>query len=163
MLILVDAMGGDNAPHSNVIGSINAIKRSEGFDIGIIGDSVIIKKILDDNKFNSPRIKIYHASEVITPNDDPIKAIRSKKDSSIVIGMRMLKEKSGDVFISSGDTGALLVGGKLIIKSIEGVDRPALPAMLPSKKGYVLLLDAGSIHNGTLRIYFNLLRWGLFI
>lgn len=144
LLILVDAMGGDNAPHSNVLGSINALKRSEGFDIGLIGDSEIIKRIIEDNKFTSSRLKIYHASEVIVGEDEPIKAIRSKKNSSIVIGMRMLKEKSGDVFISSGDTGALLVGGKLIIKSIDGVDRPALPAMLPTKKGHVLLLDAGS-------------------
>lgn len=144
MLILVDAMGGDNAPYSNVIGSINAIKRCTGFEIGLIGNSEIIKQIVEDNKFSTSRIKIFHASEVIANEDEPIKAIRSKKNSSIVIGMRMLKEKTGDIFISSGDTGALLVGGKLIVKSIDGVDRPALPAMLPTKTGHVLLLDAGS-------------------
>ena len=144
MRILVDAMGGDNAPGSNVLGCINAIRKSEKLNISLIGDENIIKDILNKENFSNPRLSIVHASEVITCDEEPIKAIRNKKDSSIVVGLKMLKENKGDAFLSAGDTGVLLGGGKLIVKSIKGIDRPALPTLLPTKAGgTVLLLDSG--------------------
>lgn len=145
MLILVDAMGGDNAPDSIVNGCIDSIKKSnEDYEIMLVGDSEKIKKIIKEKNFNSSRLKIQHASEVITNDDSPTKAIKNKKDSSMVVGLNLLKEKKGDVFISAGNTGALMVGGLRILGRIKGVDRPALAPVLPAKKGGVLLIDAGA-------------------
>lgn len=144
MLILVDAMGGDNAPEAVIYGCMEAIRQKDGYDILLIGNEERIKKVLNEKKFNNPRLKILHASEEITNEDTPTKAIRSKKDSSMVVGFRLLKEKKGDVFISAGNTGALLAGALLILGRIKGVDRPALAPVLPTKEGLVLLLDAGA-------------------
>jgi glycerol-3-phosphate acyltransferase PlsX len=143
MLILVDAMGGDNAPDAIVNGCIDAIIEKDGFDITLIGDQDRIKKILDDRKFTNSRLTIQHSLEVITGEDSPTKAIRSKKNSSMVIGFNLLKEKKGDLFLSAGNSGALMAGALFILGRIEGVDRPSLPAIIPSKTGKALLIDAG--------------------
>lgn len=141
--ILVDAMGGDNAPGAIVNGCIDAINEKTGFDILLIGDSTQIESILAERKFKSPRLQVVHTQEVITNDDVPTKAIKSKKDSSMVAGFNLLKEKKGDVFISAGNTGALLTGALLILGRIKGVDRPALGAVIPTVKGPALLIDAG--------------------
>jgi glycerol-3-phosphate acyltransferase PlsX len=141
--ILVDAMGGDNAPQAIVNGCIDAIKCCEGFDLILIGDNDQINKLLEEKKFRSPRLEVIHAKEVITMEDTPTHAIRSKKNSSMVVGFNMLKEKKGDVFVSAGNTGALLTGALLILGRLKGVDRPALGAMIPTKAGKCLLIDAG--------------------
>lgn len=143
MKILVDAMGGDNAPEAVVNGSIDAVKSNDGFDISLIGDSEQINKILEKRKFASPRIEVIHAKEVITNEDTPTRAIKSKKNSSMVVGFNMLKGKKGDVFLSAGNTGALLTGALFILGRLKGVDRPALAAMIPTKGGKCLLIDAG--------------------
>lgn len=143
MKILVDAMGGDNAPKAIVNGSIDAVKSREGFDIVLIGDSEQINKIMSKRKFNSSRIEVIHSKEVITNDDVPTRAIKSKKNSSMVVGFNMLKEKKGDVFLSAGNTGALLTGALFILGRLKGVDRPALGAMIPTKAGKCLLIDAG--------------------
>lgn len=143
MQILIDAMGGDKAPDEIVKGCIDAIKESDEFDLVLIGDSEKIKSILDENKCNSSRIRILHSDEVITNEDIPTKAIKTKKDSSMMIGLKMLKEKEGDVFISAGNTGALLTGALLVLGRMTGVDRPALAPVLPTKNGRTMLLDAG--------------------
>ncbi len=143
MRILVDAMGGDNAPEAIVNGSIDAIKTQEGFDIVLIGDLERINDILSERKFSSPRIQVIHAQEVITNEDLPTRAIKSKKNSSMVVGFKMLKEKSGDVFLSAGNSGALLTGALLLLGRLKGVDRPALGAVIPTKKGKCLIIDAG--------------------
>ncbi|AUS96454.1 phosphate--acyl-ACP acyltransferase [Clostridium thermosuccinogenes] len=142
--ILVDAMGGDNAPEAAVKGCIDAINEKDGFEIILIGDEAKIKSILESNKFSSDRLKIQHAQEVITMEDTPTRAIRTKKDSSMVVGFNMLKEKSGDVFLSAGNTGALMAGSLFILGRIKGVDRPALATILPTKKNGVLLIDSGA-------------------
>jgi len=141
--ILIDAMGGDNAPDAIVNGSIEALKSQEGFDISLIGDGEQIHKILKSRNFKSPRLEVIHAKEVITNEDTPTRAIRSKKNSSMVVGFNMLKEKKGDVFVSAGNTGALLTGALLILGRLKGVDRPALGAVIPTKTGKCLLIDAG--------------------
>ncbi len=143
MKILVDAMGGDNAPEAIVNGCIDAIKSCNGFDLTLIGDNDQINKLIDKRKFSSSRLEVIHAKEVITMEDTPTHAIRSKKNSSMVVGFNMLKEKKGDVFISAGNTGALLTGALLILGRLKGVDRPALGAMIPTKEGKCLLIDAG--------------------
>ena len=143
MKILIDAMGGDNAPDAIVNGSIDAVRAYEDLDLVLIGDADQINKILDRRKFSSPRITIIHSKEIITNDDIPTKAIKRKKNSSMVVGFNMLKEKQGDVFISAGNTGALLTGALLILGRLKGVDRPALGAMIPTKSGKCLLIDAG--------------------
>lgn len=143
MNILVDAMGGDNAPRAIVEGCIKAVDEQEGFDILLIGDEKEIDKILKDNKFNSSRIGIYHTDEVITNDDIPTKAIKTKKNSSMVVGLNLLKEDKGDVFISAGNSGALMTGVTFILGRLEGIDRPALAPVIPTKVGGALLIDAG--------------------
>ncbi len=159
MRILVDAMGGDNAPHAIVNGSIDAVKIQDGFDISLIGDSDQINKILEKRRFNSLRIQVIHSKEVITNEDIPTRAIRSKKNSSMVVGFNLLKEKKGDVFLSAGNTGALLTGALFILGRLKGVDRPALGAMIPTKGGKCLLIDAGL--NSTCKPV-NYVQFGIF-
>lgn len=143
MKILVDAMGGDSAPDSVVKGCIDAVNEIDGFEILLLGDKNKIIEILDKHDFNKNRIKIHETSEVITVDDIPTKAIKSKKDSSMVVGFRMLKEKKGDIFVSCGNSGALMTGALLILGRIKGVDRPSLAAMIPTKTGNGLIIDAG--------------------
>lgn len=143
MNILVDAMGGDNAPEAIVNGCVEAVNQEDGFDIVLIGDKSKIEGILGDKNLSNPRLKIHHASEVIGAEDSPTKAIKSKKDSSMVVGFNLLKEKKGDIFISCGNSGALMTGALLILGRVKGVDRPAFPAIVPTKTGKCMIIDAG--------------------
>ncbi|MDQ2085255.1 phosphate acyltransferase PlsX [Herbivorax sp. ANBcel31] len=143
MIILVDAMGGDSAPDSVVNGCIDAVNEVDGFEILLLGDKNKITEILDKRNFNGNRIKIRETSEVITVEDVPTRAIKTKKDSSMVVGFKMLKEKKGDIFVSCGNSGALMAGALLILGRTKGVDRPSLAAMIPTKKGKGLIIDAG--------------------
>ena len=143
MNIIVDAMGGDNAPDAIVNGCVDAILEQEGFDILLVGDSERINEILKDRGFTDQRLKITHAPEIITNDDTPTRAIKNKKNSSMVVGFNFLKENKGDVFLSAGNSGALLTGALLLVGRLKGVDRPALGAIIPTKKGKALLIDAG--------------------
>jgi phosphate acyltransferase len=158
LLILVDAMGGDNAPEAVVNGCIEALNEREGFEILLIGDSSRIESILSDKKYKNSRLSIHHTSEIVTNEDSPSKAIKSKKDSSMVVGFKMLKEKKGDVFISAGNTGALMAGSLLILGRIKGVDRPSLAPIIPNKKGFTLVVDGGANTNCK---PVNLLQFGI--
>lgn len=143
MKIAIDVMGGDNAPLEIVKGAIEAIKEYN-IDIFLVGPEETIRKILLDENFSSEKINIVNASEVISGEDSPTAAIRTKKDSSMVKGMNMLKDKTVDAFVSAGNTGALLAGGLFIIGRIKGIDRPALAPIIPGKNGPVMLIDAGA-------------------
>lgn len=152
MIILLDAMGGDNAPDANIKGAVNAVKdiKAEVLLIGnkeIIGNRVKELYGKDDIKQISERLSIYHTSETIEMEDTPTVAIKHKKDSSMVVGFNLLKEGKGDVFISAGNSGALLTGATLLVGRIKGIDRPALAGILPSYKSRLLLIDAGSNTN----------------
>lgn len=143
MNIIVDAMGGDKAPQAIIQGCIEAVNMKEGFSITLVGNKDVIESYLATMKFDAARINIVNASEVITGEDKPTKAIRGKKDSSMVVGLKLLKEKNGDAFISAGNTGALMTGALLLVGRIKGIDRPSLPALVPGKNGMVLIIDAG--------------------
>lgn len=143
MRILVDAMGGDKAPGEIVDGCVEAVNKSEGFEILLLGDGNAVEDVLRGKKFDAGRISIRHTSEIITGNDIPTRAVKTKRDSSIVVGFKMLKEKQGDVFISAGSTGAILSGALLILGRIKGVNRPALAPIIPTKTGGCMLIDAG--------------------
>lgn len=151
MRIIIDAMGGDKAPGELVKGVILALKEFEA-DITLVGDKTKIEELLAKEIYDKNRIEIVHATEVITYNESPTLAIRRKKDSSMVVGMKMVKEGRGDAFISAGSTGALLAGGLFIVGRIEGIDRPGLAPILPGKNGPFMLLDVGAnaeckVHN----------------
>ena len=146
MRILLDGMGGDNAPKAVCEGAVMAAKEFD-HEIIIIGDTDKINEALKDaaGRHIPENISVCHASEVITNNEAPALAIRRKKDSSIVIGMNMLKHGEGDIFISAGSTGALLAGGLLLIGRIKGIDRPAICTIYPILgKEASLLCDAGA-------------------
>lgn len=151
MKIILDAMGGDNAPDANIKGAINAINKIKG-DIILVGKEEIIrekiKKIYKKNLEEiSDRITIHNATETIEMEDIPTMAIKHKKESSMVVGFNMLKSCEGDVFISAGNSGALLAGATLLVGRIKGIDRPALAGILPAYKSQLLLIDSGSNTN----------------
>ena len=151
MIILLDAMGGDNAPDANIKGAIKAIDQIQA-EVWLIGKEDVIKSKLKEfygktAEEISPRLKIYNASETIEMEDTPTVAIKHKKDSSMVVGFNLLKEGKGDVFISAGNSGALLTGATLLVGRIKGVDRPALAGILPSYHGRLVLMDCGSNTN----------------
>jgi len=158
LLILVDAMGGDNAPHEIVYGCMDAINENSGFDILLVGDKDKINSILKEKNFSSDRLDIYHTTEAITNEDSPVKAIKRKKDSSIVVSLEMIKDRKADVFLSAGNTGALMAGSKIILGMLDGVDRPALMSFLPTSKGLAVIVDAGA---NTMCKPINLLQFGV--
>lgn len=143
MRILVDAMGGDNAPQAIAEGCLFALEERKDFSITLIGERRKIEDVLIDKTYDPDRLTIKHASEVITNNEVPTKAIKKKPDSSVVVGFNMLKEKEGDVFISAGSSGALLAGSVFILRRIRGIIRPALGSIIPTKRGRIILLDSG--------------------
>ena len=152
MVILVDAMGGDNAPDAVIKGAVKAINeiKSQVILIGnkdIINDKV--KEFYGKEKIEdiSDRFSIYNTTEIITMEDKPTDAIKHKKNSSMVVGFNMLKEGKGDVFISAGNSGALLTGATLLVGRIKGIDRPAMAPMLPAYKSRLMLIDAGANTN----------------
>ena len=152
MVIILDAMGGDNAPDATIKGAIKAIKEIES-DILLVGKEEVINSRVKElyGKENiseiSERIKIHNATETIEMEDTPTNAIKHKKDSSMVVGFNLLKEGKGDVFVSAGNSGALLAGATLLVGRIKGIDRPAIAPMLPSYRKGVMLIDAGANTN----------------
>ncbi|MGN0736045.1 MAG: phosphate acyltransferase PlsX [Anaerovoracaceae bacterium] len=144
MRIILDGMGGDNAPYAVVEGAVLASKEIE-HEIVIIGQEELINQELKKYKYNHDKITVADAREVITNDEAPVRAVRSKKDSSIVKGINMVKNGDGDIFISAGSTGALLSGGLFILGRIQGIDRPALASIYPVVGGEAdLLIDAGA-------------------
>lgn len=152
MVILLDAMGGDNAPDATIKGAVKAINQIEA-DIVLIGNEQIINQKVKElyGKDNiseiSSKLTIHHTTETIEMEDIPTQAIKHKKDSSMVVGFNMLKEGKGDAFISAGNSGALLTGATLLVGRIKGVDRPALAGILPAYKSRLVLMDCGANTN----------------
>ncbi len=142
-IIAVDAMGGDNAPAEIVKGAVNASKEIS-YQIALVGKEDVIKEELAKYKYDEEKIVVVNASEVIENCDQPTVAIKKKKDSSMVVGMNMVKKGEAAAFVSAGNTGALLTGATVIVGRIKGVERPALGTMLPTETGYTLLIDAGA-------------------
>ena len=144
MRIVIDGMGGDNAPKSNVEGVVNAIKEYN-VDLIITGDKDILEKEFSKYEFDRSKLEIVHTTEIIENEDKPVKAIRSKKDSSMVVALRLVKEGKADAIISAGNTGALLAGGLFVVGRIKGIDRPCLCPALPNvHRGMTLIADGGA-------------------
>ena len=142
MTVALDAMGGDYSPQ-NPVKSAAEMSR-EGIDIVLVGDESVIKNELDNLNFNAKKIEIVHAPEVVEMGENPLMALKNKKKSSIRVAYDL--HKSGDVHsvVSAGNSGAMLAIGKFVLKTVKGVDRPCISALLPSLKDKVLLLDAGA-------------------
>ena len=151
MVILLDAMGGDNAPDATIKGAVDAINQIKAKLILIGNEDIIKAKIKEfynkDISEISDRLEIKNTTEIIEMEDIPTQAIKHKKDSSMVVGFNMLKSGEGDVFISAGNSGALLTGATLLVGRIKGVDRPALAGILPAYKSRLVLMDCGSNTN----------------
>ena len=152
MRILLDAMGGDNAPDANIKGAVKAINQIKAEVVLIGNEEVINSKIKEfygknNVKEISDRLSIKHTTETIEMEDIPTQAIKHKKDSSMVVGFNMLKNGEGDVFISAGNSGALLTGATLLVGRIKGIDRPAMAGILPAYKSRLLLIDSGANTN----------------
>lgn len=144
MKVLLDAMGGDHAPLSNIEGAIAAVSEWD-VEVVLLGDEEVIlthlKKMGEDK---NPKITVLHCSQKISMDEKPVQAIRTKKDSSLVKGLGMLKNKEADAFVSAGSTGALLAGGLFLVGRIKGIDRPALTGVYPTVRGGSVLLDIGA-------------------
>ncbi|NDL66870.1 phosphate acyltransferase PlsX [Anaerotalea alkaliphila] len=142
--ISVDAMGGDNAPEAVVDGCVQAVLEDPDIRVVLCGDSESIQAALDRNTYPQEQVVVLHTTEVIEVDEPPVNAIRTKKDSSLVKGIRLVREKRTDAFVSAGSTGAILAGGTLILGRIKGIERPALGSFIPNSVGFTLLLDCGA-------------------
>ena len=143
MKIIIDAMGGDNAPREILQGASEAV-REYGVDIIAVGNSEKIAACVKEHAIDMTHIRVVNASEEISMHDEPTAAIRNKKDSSMVVALRMLAAGEGDCVVSAGSTGALLTGATLIVKRLKGVKRPAIATLVPAIEKPYLLLDSGA-------------------
>lgn len=145
MKIVIDAMGGDHAPASTVEGAIAAATEWADIQIVLVGDEAKLEPLLSQSGARPANLGVRHASEVIGSDDEPVKAVRRKKDSSMVVAGRMVKEKEADAMISAGNTGALMTAGLLVVGRMDGIERPALAPMIPTMDDVgVLALDLGA-------------------
>ena len=142
--IIVDMMGGDNAPLETVKGVGRAIKELDPeVNYILVGDQAEIERIARENEIVLERCDIVHTETVITMEDEPISVVRGKENSSMSLGLKLLKEGRGDAFVSTGNTGALFTGANLIVRKVKGVKRPAIASLLPLQPP-VLLADSGA-------------------
>ncbi len=142
--VAVDAMGGDNAPVEIVKGAVNAIAADQRVKVFLVGREPVIKEELKKYTYDTAHLEIIHAEEVIETGEPPVMAIRQKRESSIVKCMYMVKDGQCDALVSAGSTGAILVGGQVIVGRIKGIERPPLAPIVPNINGVSLLLDCGA-------------------
>ena len=142
--IAVDAMGGDNAPGCMIDGAADALKKSEEIELWLVGQRDVCERLLAEKGISDSRLHLVQASEVIATAESSTDAIRKKKDSSMVVGLKMLHSGEADCFVSCGNTGALLVGGQVLAGRLKGVRRSPLATLMPTVAGKSLLLDCGA-------------------
>jgi glycerol-3-phosphate acyltransferase PlsX len=142
--VVLDAMGGDNAPEAPVAGAVDAVKARSDIKVYLVGQESVIRGELGKYDYSGDQIEIVDAPEVIETAEPPVDAIRRKKQSSIVVGMNMLKQKEADAFVSAGNSGAVMVGGQTLVGRIKGIKRPPLAPLIPTETGVSLLIDCGA-------------------
>lgn len=144
MIIAVDAVGGDYYPESPVKGAIEASKENRDLNVILLGPEETVKREMDKYEHDSQRVHFKHTPQVIEMDEAPASAVKNKRNSSIVVGIGMLKAGEADAFVSAGNTGALLAASTFLLGKLEGVHRPAIAATYPTAKGFRLLMDAGA-------------------
>ncbi len=142
--VAVDAMGGDNAPAEIVKGAVEAVSLRSDIQVLLVGQEGAVRQHLEQHSYPKDQIQVVPASEVIETEEPPVNAIRRKKDSSIVVAMNLVKSGEADAVVSAGSSGAVLVGGQVIVGRIKGVERPPFGALIPTETGVSLLLDSGA-------------------
>lgn len=142
--VALDAMGGDNAPKEIVKGAIEAVQAEKKIKVYLVGKEDVIRQELSSYQYPAEQVEIVNATEVIETAEPPVNAIRKKKDSSIVKGLMLVKNGECDAFVSAGSSGAVLVGGQVIVGRAKGVERPPLAPLIPTEKGASLLIDCGA-------------------
>ena len=142
--VALDAMGGDNAPREIVKGAVDAVNEYTNIEVVLVGDSEKVEAELLKYQYDKERISVVHTTETISMDEPPVNAIRKKKDSSLVVAMNMVKKKEADAFVSAGSSGAILVGGQVIVGRIKGIERPPLAPLIPTANGVSLLIDSGA-------------------
>ena len=142
--VAVDAMGGDLAPAEPVKAAVEALEKRKSLHVTLVGQEEVIRAELAKYKYPEDRLEILDAREIIEMSEPPVNAIRKKKDSSIVRGLKLVKEGTCDAFVTAGSTGATLAGGQLLVGRIRGIERPPLAPLMPTAKGPVLLVDCGA-------------------
>jgi glycerol-3-phosphate acyltransferase PlsX len=137
-------MGGDHAPTVNIDGAVETVRESEDIHVTLVGDEATIRKELKSRKYNAGRISIMHASQVVEMHESPSLAIRKKRDSSIRVGIGLVKSGKADAFVSAGHSGAVMGASLLLLGMSKGVDRPAIATLMPNLRDKFLLLDVGA-------------------
>jgi len=159
MKIVVDSMGGDNAPFINIEGTIQYLNDPKSIgEVILVGKEDLIRDELQKRSFKSPRLHIQHASQVLSMDESPTRSYKEKKDSSTRVGIELVKTKKANAFISAGNTGATMTYSLLSLGRIPGVDRPAVGAFMPHEEGATLLLDVGAVAEAKPK---NLLQFGI--
>ena len=142
--VAVDAMGGDHAPGEVVKGAVDAVNEKNNLKVFLVGKAPRIHEELSKYQYKNEQIEVVNAEEEISCDESPVEAIRKKKDSSMVVALKMVKDKTADAFVSAGSSGAILVGGQFVVGRIKGIKRAPLGAVMPTAKGPMLLVDAGA-------------------
>lgn len=142
--VALDAMGGDNAPEQIVKGAVDAVNLDEQIFVYLVGKQELVNEELKKYTYNKKQIEVVNATDVIETGEAPVMAVRRKKDSSLVKALTMVKEKKADAFVSAGSSGAILVGGQVIVGRLKGVERPPMAPLIPTAKGVTLIVDSGA-------------------